>query len=223
MQGQIRILATRKLLPNQKQFLLNAGLSVVESDFIKIQNKPFDLDQVHQNLIFTSQNGFLSFLENPQSSNLKDKTVFCVGIKTKQLIEQNGFKVAVYTGYAADLAEIITLVHKNESFTFFSGNLRRDTLPDAFKSAGIKFNEIGTYTTLLTPNKIKSPVDGILFFSPSAVESYLKDNKITNESCFCIGTTTAEALSKTTENIIIANQPSIENVIIQCINFYKQT
>jgi len=36
--------------------------------------------------------------------------------------------------------------------------------------------------------------DGILFFSPSAVESYLKSNTIKDEMCFCIGETTAEAL-----------------------------
>ncbi|HEX8269407.1 MAG TPA: uroporphyrinogen-III synthase [Flavobacterium sp.] len=223
MSTPIRVLSTKKLLPNQKQFLLNANLSVVESDFIKIKNKAFDLQDINENLIFTSQNAFLSFLKNPQSQSLKDKTVFCVGIKTRQLIEDNGFTVAVYTGYAADLAEIITLVHPKESFTFFSGNLRRDTLPEALKEAGIKFNEIETYETTLTPNIIESNVDGILFFSPSAVESFLKNNKLTTETCFCIGTTTAEALKNITENIIIANQPSIENTIIQCINFYKQT
>ena len=223
MPTPIRILSTKKLLPNQKQFLLNANLSVVESDFIRIENKSFELDQINQNLIFTSQNGFLSFLENPKSDELKDRTVFCVGMKTRQLIQDNGFNVAVYTGYAADLAEIITLIHRNESFTFFSGNLRRDTLPEALKAAGIAFNEIGTYETILTPNKISAAIDGILFFSPSGVESFLQQNKIDKQICFCIGTTTAEALTGITENIVIANQPTIENTIIQCINYYKPT
>ncbi len=221
MPTPIRILSTKKLLPNQKQFLLNANLSVIESDFIKINHKEFELDKVYDNFIFTSQNGFLSFLENPQSEKLKYKKVFCVGIKTKQLIENHGFNVVVHTGYAADLAEIITLVHPTERFTFFSGNLRRDTLPEALTGAGIIFNEIGTYETVLTPQKVTSTVDGILFYSPSGVESFLKQNKITTETCFCIGTTTAEALSDTTDKIIIANQPTIENVIIQCINYYK--
>ena len=223
MAALIRILSTKKLLSNQKQFLLNAGFSVLENDFIKIEHKSFALDQVNDNLIFTSQNGFLSFLENPQSAGLKNKTVFCVGQKTRQLIQDNGFQVAVYTGYAADLAEIITLIHRNESFTFFSGNLRRDTLPEALHDAGIKFNEIETYETIVMPSKINSVTDGILFYSPSGVESFLKQNKITNQTCFCIGTTTAEALTGITENIVIANQPTIENTIIQCINFYKQT
>jgi uroporphyrinogen-III synthase len=99
--------------------------------------------------------------------------------------------------------------------------MRRATLPDALTAAGISFTEIETYETTLTPNKITATVDGLLFYSPSAVQSFLKNNKITKQTCFCIGTTTAEALQNITDNIIIANQPTIENTIIQCINYYK--
>ncbi|MDR6969040.1 uroporphyrinogen-III synthase [Flavobacterium arsenatis] len=223
MQNQIRILSTKKLLSNQKQFLLNANFSVVEADFIKTENKPFELKAINHNLIFTSQNAVHSLVENAEEllPKLQEKNVFCVGLKTKALLEENGFNVIAYTGYAADLAEIIALIYSKESFTFFSGNLRRDTLPNYLKEANIKFNEIEVYETHLTPQKINTPVDGILFFSPSAVESYLKDNKIKKETCFCIGNTTAEALEKTTKNIIVANQPTVENTIIQCINKFK--
>lgn len=223
MQNQIRILSTKKLLSNQKQFLLNANFNLIEADFIKTESKPFELKTVNDNLIFTSQNSVLSLLENAEKllPKLQEKNVFCVGLKTKALLEENGFNVIAYTGYAADLAEIIALIYAKESFTFFSGNLRRDTLPNFLKDANIKFNEIEVYETHLTPQKINSPTDGILFFSPSAVESYLKDNKIKKEICFCIGNTTAKALENVTKNIIIANQPTVENTIIQCINEYK--
>lgn len=142
-------------------------------------------------------------------------------MKTKGLLEENGFNVIAYTGYAADLAEIITLIYGKEKFTFFSGNLRRDTLPDALKEAKIVFNEIEVYQTILNPQKVNGTFDGILFYSPSGIQSYLKDNKINKETCFCIGTTTADALENITNNVIIANQPTVENVIIQCINYYK--
>lgn len=225
MKEPIRLLSTKKLLVNQKQFLLNANFSVVEADFIAIHPKEVTIDKVHENLIFTSQNAVLSVLKavkHPETLNiLKSKNVFCVGIKTKQLLEENGFNVIAYTGYAADLAEIITLIYNKEKFTFFSGNLRRDTLPEALSEAKVVWNEIQVYETILTPQKISGTFDGILFFSPSGIESYLKNNKITKETCFCIGTTTAEALENITKNVIIANQPTMENVIIQCINFYK--
>lgn len=223
MTNQIRILSTKKLLSNQKQFLLNANFSVVEADFIKTENKPFQLKAINDNLIFTSQNAVHSLVDNAEKllPKLREKNVFCVGLKTKALLEEKGFNVIAYTGYAADLAEIIALIYAKENFTFFSGNLRRDTLPNFLKEANITFNEIEVYETHLMAQKINTPVDGILFFSPSAVESFLKENKIKKEICFCIGNTTAEALEKTTNNIIVANQPTVENTIIQCINEFK--
>jgi uroporphyrinogen-III synthase len=208
-------------LIHQKQVLLDAGFTVTEANFIKTENSDFDLNGIKDNLIFTSQNAAQSVLLHPKSEDLKPKNVFCVGIKTKALLEENGFNVDVYVDYASDLAEIITLIFSNESFTFFSGNLRKETLPKALKVAKINFNEIHVYETTLTPQKIKTSVDGILFFSPSAVESYLKDNKIKNEICFCIGETTASSLEKITRNIIVADQPSFENVIEDIIEEFK--
>ncbi len=231
--SNISILSTKTLLSNQKQALLDAGFSLTEANFIKTENSDFDFPssggvsegrggiKINDNLIFTSQNAAQSILLHPKCDELKMKNVFCVGIKTKALLEENNFNVDVYVDYASDLAEIITLIYSNESFTFFSGNLRKETLPKALKAAKVNFNEIQVYETTLTPQKIKTAVDGILFFSPSAVESYLKDNKIKNEICFCIGETTASSLETITRNIIVADQPSVENVIEDVIEEFK--
>ena len=181
MTKQINILSTKKLLPNQKQELLDADFSVIEEDFIETKIKNFE---------------------------------------TKDLLTENGFNVIAYTGYASDLAEIISLIYAKESFTFFSGNLRRDVLPKTLKENGITFNEIEVYETKITSKKITHKLDGILFFSPSAVESYLKLNTIKEEICFCIGETTAEALeNKKIKNIIIADKPSVENVIAEVLEY----
>ncbi|AXG73757.1 uroporphyrinogen-III synthase [Flavobacterium arcticum] len=221
MERCARILATKKLQPNQRQYLLNAELSVTEADFIGISHKQFEVNNIKGNLIFTSQNGFKAFLEKKKSENFKDRNIFCVGQKTRDVIVSNGYNVIAFSDYAEELATTIINNYNKESFTFLSGSMRRDTLPEALKAAGIVLNEIEVYKTVLTPHKITSGADGILFFSPSGVTSYLKENSITNEACFCIGTTTAQALNGITENIIVANKPSIENVIIQCINYYK--
>lgn len=221
MSNPIRILSTKILSTPQKQALLNAHFEVVEADFIKTENQKFELGDLNDNLIFTSQNAVHSFFQHPEYEVLKSKNVFCVGLKTKILLSEAGFNVVAYTGYAADLAEIIALIYASESYTFFSGNLRKETLPKALKEAGVKFNEIQVYETTLTPQKTQTAANAILFFSPSGVESYLKENKIKKEICFCIGETTAEALSKFTENIIVANQPTIEYVIEDVIEEYK--
>ncbi|WP_188049222.1 uroporphyrinogen-III synthase [Flavobacterium sp. GP15] len=217
----IQILSTKILLHEQKQALIKANFNVLEVDFIKTQSQPFQLSEINDNLIFTSQNAVQSFLLDPKSEDLKTKNVFCVGLKTKIMLSESGFNVIAYTGYAEDLAEIITLIYSSESYTFFSGNLRRETLPKALKEAKIKFNEIQVYETTLTPEKIKTPVEAILFFSPSGIESYLKENTIKNETCFCIGTTTSSALEGITKNVIVAPQPTIEDVIEEVIAEYR--
>ncbi len=245
MAKQTNILSTKKLLPNQKQLLSDAAISVMEEDFIETKIKTFEFHslggvsegrggiKVHDNIIFTSQNAVQSILQHPKCDELKSKSVFSVGMKTKDLLTENGFDVVAYTGYASDLAEIISLVYSSDSFTFFSGNLRRDILPDTLKENGITFNEIEVYETNLTSRKATPPhghpskggesrFDGILFFSPSGVESYFKSNTIKDEMCFCIGETTAEALeNKKVKNILIADKPSVENVIAEVIEYYQ--
>ena len=217
----VRVLSTKKLQPNQKQYLLNAELAVIEADFISIAYKHFQIKNTTQNIIFTSQNAFKSFLLNDAADGFKDSKIFCVGGKTKQFIESKGYNVFANADYAEDLAEIIITNHAAESFTFFSGSIRRETLPQALNKAGVNYVEVGVYETVITPQKINAQLNGILFFSPSAIESYLLENSITAETCFCIGTTTADALTGITQNIVIANKPSVENVIVQCINYYK--
>jgi uroporphyrinogen-III synthase len=221
MTKQINIVSTKKLLPNQKQLLLDANIQLIEEDFIKTTFLSPLLEGLGEALIFTSQNAVESILQHPKCEDLKSKNVFSVGMKTKDLLTQNGFNVIAYTGYASDLAEIISLIYSKESYTFFCGNLRRDILPNTLKENGITFNEIEVYETNITSKKIKSKLDGILFFSPSAVESYLKLNTIKDETCFCIGETTAEALqNKKVKNIIIADKPSVENVIAEVLEYY---
>jgi len=221
MDSKAVILSTKTLSDSQRQKMLAAGFELFEEDFIATKKQEYELNNINDNLIFTSQNAAQRILENANVDHLKTKNVFCVGLKTKILLSEAGFNVVAYTGYASDLAEIIALIYGHESYTFFSGNLRKETLPNALKEAGVQFNEIQVYETTLTPCKILEKLDGILFFSPSAVESYLKNNVIKKENCFCIGETTAEALDKITKNIIVADQPSVEEVIEDVINEYK--
>jgi uroporphyrinogen-III synthase len=226
MTNQTTILSTKTLSTIQKQVLLDNAIQVIEADFISVSRNSPPLEGLGEALIFTSQNAVLSILQHPKIEDLKQRTVFCVGLKTKELLNENGFTVEAYTGYAEDLAEIITLVYSDESFTFFSGNLRKDTLPSMLTENQINFNEVQVYETSLITHKLNQEFDAILFFSPSAVKSYLRNNKVTTEKFFCIGKTTAAYLETILpetkiKNIKIARQPSIENVIEQVIEYYS--
>lgn len=221
MENKVCILSTKKLRPGQRQYLLNAGFSVIDADFINVTPREFNTRKINNCLIFTSQNALKSFMENKKWADYLDNKTFCVGVNTKKALESVGFIVTASADYAADLAKIIIRDYSHERFTFFSGSLRRDVLPVMLDEAGIDFNEFEVYQTILTPHKINADVDGVLFFSPSGVKSYLKKNKIGKKMCFCIGTTTAEALENTTENIAVASRPTLENVIVKCIKYYK--
>lgn len=222
MPHRIKILSTKKLLPAQKRLLAEARFALSQSDFIETQPIDFNLDLVNDNLIFTSQNGIQSVVNHPKFNEIKNKNVFCVGQKSKELLAKNGCNVIAYAENAADLAEVITLVYSNESFTFFSGNLRRDILPLTLKKAKVNFNEVQVYETVLTPKKNTIKQRGLLFFSPSGVDSYLKKNKITDEVCFCIGNTTAKALiQKRVNRIVMASHPTVEDLITVVVEYYQ--
>lgn len=216
------ILSTKTLTAAHRQALMAAHIDLFEEDFISTKKIDFDLKNTNESLIFTSQNAVLSILEHPNLATLKSKKAYCVGVKTKNLLTENGFEVIAYTDYASDLAEIISLIYHSERFTFFSGNLRKEILPTILKEAAVVFNEIEVYETQLTPLKIKETLDGIMFFSPSGIESYLKNNKIKNELCFCIGSTTAEALNGITKKIILPEIPDIDLLIETVIEEYKE-
>ena len=222
MENKICVLSTKKIKSNQKQFLLNADFSVLEADFIKITSLPFQIKNNPTLLLFTSQNGVKSVLENNKVNELKQIPSICVGSKTRKLLEDYGFTVLETKEYAEELAPIIQQEFSKAHIAFFAGNIRRSTLPDAMNKATISFDEYTVYTNSENPIEIVAETNALLFYSPSGIRSYLKRNTITNQMCFCIGTTTADALKGISENIVIATQQTVENVIVQCINYYKR-
>ncbi|NUY80201.1 uroporphyrinogen-III synthase [Flavobacterium sp. MAH-1] len=224
MSRDIRILSTKKLKSDQKRFLLNAGFSIIDADFIRVTELPFRLTDVAENLIVTSQNAAKALATHPEVQDIRRNPVFCVGSKTADLLDELGFTVQETANNAQELADVIIKDYATENFTFFSGNIRRNELPMALMEADVEMNEIEVYETELTPIEINSEIDGILFFSPSAVEGYLRKNKLTDQVCFCIGKTTASAVEGANPSaiMIISKQPTIESTIAKCINHFNQ-
>lgn len=215
-----RILSTKKLSKALKKKFSDAGIELVEKNFIQTKSVSFETLQLNNYLIFTSKEAVKSILKS-EMKNVHFISCLCVGSKTKGFLEKKGFTVIESADYAEDLIEVIDSKYKGNSFTFFCGNIRKNTIPNYFQENNIAYNEIIVYETTLKPHQIKEPFDGILFFSPSGVNSFLEKNTLENKTYFCIGTTTAKALENRTRNIIIASQPTVENVITEVIKFYK--
>ncbi|MFV0530140.1 MAG: uroporphyrinogen-III synthase [Flavobacteriales bacterium] len=211
-----KILSTKILDLEQKQFSDN--LNVFYKDFISIQFLDFELPKQNtEATVFTSQNAVkavsqkVSFIEND---------ILCVGQKTAYLIEKLfSKKPEIISSSAKQLAQII-LKENYQILTFFNGNLRRQELPLFLLSKKIDLKEITVYKTILTPHHIVQEFDGILFFSPSGVESYLKKNLFSkNTTIFAIGNTTADFIKQNGGKCIISKKPTIESVI-ETVNQY---
>ncbi len=215
------VLSTRILNDVHRQMLETAALSWIEQDFIAITPLAFTVDQARDIVVFTSQNAVKSVLNNPQAQLLKTKPAICVGVKTKALLEEHGWKVLVWTHYAKELTAVIERDFANCSFSFCCGNIRREVLPTFFKQHNLIFDEYEAYQTIKQPHVLQQKVEGICFYSPSAIESFLQNNQITTEVCFCIGDTTADALKEITTQIVVASQPTIEATLQACLAYYK--
>lgn len=137
------------------------------------------------------------------------------------MLETNGYQVKVMSNYGKELAEIIVKDFADLEFTFFCGNLRRDEIPELLKKHKVNFTEVEVYQTVLKSKIFERTFDGVLFFSPSAVESFTKENRLENPIAFCIGSTTAAEAKKYANEIIIATKPSIENVIVRVVKKLK--
>lgn len=127
---------------------------------------------------------------------------------TRQALADARLTVSFTANHAKALAQEIIRSHPKR-VTFFCGDNHRTELPDALTQHGISVNRVIVYKTMLTPTTVTEKYDGILFFSPSAVQSFLMNNVLpAYTTLFCIGDTTAGAIPDTTSTIIISPVPS---------------
>ena len=218
MSSNFSILSTKKLTAAQKERLMSFGAGCIIYQAIDIDLLDVKIDEEIQNAIFTSKNAVRAI----ENSAFKIQYCFCVGENTKKLLEEKGYNVIEVAQNASELGEIISKRYKNEEFCFFCGNLRRDELPSILKENDISCKETVVYKTIIKSKKFHRTFDGILFFSPSGVQSYTTNNTIGDSVAFCIGTTTASEVKKYTDTIIIANKPTVENVIVQAVKYFDK-
>lgn len=223
-----KVLSTKILSSPQRSLVLNAGLRLVEYNAINITYLNFELPKTpFDAYIFTSQNGVQSFTKQyakSLSSTKKpsnSKPVYCVGEKTKQLLEKNCFHVMEVADSAKELGERIVANPKKTSFLWIAGNRRRNELSELLNHHQITFNILIGYNTSLNPKSFKQYFDGVLFFSPSGVSSFFQKNEMTG-TAFCIGQTTVEAVQKHTNSYHVANRATVENVIVQAVKHLQK-
>lgn len=120
-----------------------------------------------------------------------------------------------------ELAERIIGTGRFTKVFFFSAREHRPELTDTLKAAGIDVVDIPVYETIGKPKVIDTPYDGVLYFSPSAVESFFQLNQLPpNAVCFAIGQTTAGAIKDYTDARIIVSETPSQEALLACVRFY---
>ena len=93
-------------------------------------------------------------MSNFSAVELQFKNIYCVGRRTKKLIEKQIGKVKYSEKNAQKLAEYLTKEIKGQEVTYFCSDLRLDTLPKVLTENGITVNEVEAYKTIYSPNNI---------------------------------------------------------------------
>jgi hydroxymethylbilane synthase len=223
IEKKISVFSTKKLSEAQTK-LFDNDIASESSDFIKIRfNRiaPKVVKNEIENVIITSKNGVEAILNSFTKDELHFQNIYCVGRRTKKLIEQRIGKVAQSERNAERLAKYLIENIQGQSVTYFCSDLRMDTLPTILSENGIEVNEVEAYKTMYSPQKLTEKIDGVLFYSPSTIQSYRKENG-TEIVAFCIGESTAKEARKHFEKVEVAKMPTVESVIELVNSYYVQ-
>lgn len=151
--------------------------------------------------------------------------IYCMGHTTQQRITEyfGEDAIAGTADNASALADEIIANDESEDVIFFCGNKRRDELPGKLRANNIEVTEITVYETTLIEHTIEKKYDGVLFFSPSAVESFFKKNTLPETTVvFAIGDTTARTVHTYCANkIITAKHPGKDGLMEQAIAYFS--
>ncbi|GAA4802935.1 hydroxymethylbilane synthase [Litoribaculum gwangyangense] len=214
------VFSTKSLTEDQR-LLFNEKVVPESSDFIKIS-----LNRIHprflkneiQNVVITSKNAVESLITNYSATELQFKNIYCVGRRTKRLIEKKIGKVTHSEKNAETLAEYLVEYLEGTEVTYFCSDIRLDALPTILAENHIKVNEVEAYQTKFDGFKIEDTVEAVMFYSPSTVESFVEKNK-DEIIAFCIGETTAKEARKHFNDVRVAKVPTVESVI-ELVNEY---
>lgn len=210
-----------KLLTEAQTQQLNDNIKALSSNVIKTNPnriKSSVLQTPITNVIITSKNAVEAIMHNCTPEELQFKNIYCVGRRTKKLIEQKIGTVKHAAKNAKALADYLVEFIEGTEVTYFCSNIRLDDLPAFLAEHHITVNEIEAYQTRFDAQKVEDTIESVLFYSPSTVESYLSKNNVPKVA-FCIGETTAKEARKHCKDVRVAKIPTVESVI-ELVNAY---
>jgi hydroxymethylbilane synthase len=215
------IYSTKKLTQGQES-LFHQDITAHSEDGIQISLNRILKSEVKQTLehvVITSKNAVESLLNNFDPRDLDFKNIYCVGRRTKRLVSSKIGPVTHMEANASSLAEYLcNHLKKGDVVTYFCSDLRLDTLSNTLNEHKIEVNEVIAYETKYNSKKLEHPVLGVMFYSPSTVDSFIECNQ-PQGIAFCIGETTAKQARKFFDQVKVAKVPTVESVI-ELVNWH---
>ncbi|SEW41914.1 uroporphyrinogen-III synthase [Chryseobacterium wanjuense] len=196
-------------------------VEVIKTNSIKVN--PFDLK--NYSLIFTSANGVNAFFKNRFKPN-EDFTaknynkIYCVGEKTKRELRKHGFGTFKVLKNAETLSKFIISHCQHEKFLHFCGNMALDVLDRNLPLQNIKYKKVTVYNTEELNPLITEKYHAAVFFSPSGVRSFAKQNSFDDMMLFSIGETTSSEIKKYVSKQIFTSE---ENTLASVLNLIRRT
>ena len=224
MTKHLPILSTKKLKISVTRQALLAGFAIIDYDFIEISFTG-RIGQLKKNLVFTSCHGVAAFAKHSEKINSSQKyRGYCLKGATYEAVKKISCIEIVATAVdASSLAREIIADKTVRELSFICGNVRRDELPDILRRYDVSVEEMIVYETRPAGYPVKNAYKAILFFSPSAVDSFFQSNILAPRiPSFCLGEMTAAAVRQHTGNpIIIAADTSQESMLDALKYFFK--
>ncbi|MDX1331413.1 MAG: uroporphyrinogen-III synthase [Robiginitalea sp.] len=218
-----RLLST-KILPEPLQArILAAGWKLTQYNAISIELLPVEFSPGDRLAIFTSKQAVRACLAGSPDTGLSAVSCLCVGAGTAALIRDHAGVVLESASSATELASRIAKKYTDKSFVYYCGNRRLDVLPETLDKLGLDWQEVIAYRTNTVDQTFDQTFDGILFYSPSGVESFTGSNAMGGATAYCIGPTTAAEAKKHTEKYKLARSPDLEALMALVIQIPTQS
>lgn len=208
-----------------------AGFTIIEREFISIEYQVNDsiaaqLASLGEYLVLTSRHAVNGIIRNMESQpfTLDGRKIFCLENETLRAASLLGDNRVIATApNARALAERIKEEGVKE-ISFIAGNRRRDELPGILAAAGVKVDEVQVYETKLAGTRVTDSYECVLFFSPSAAESFFGSNQLpAGIPCCCIGSSTAAAVAAITDNpVLISGDVSEAGMLLALEKYFHQ-
>ncbi|MFP5041523.1 uroporphyrinogen-III synthase [Parasediminibacterium sp. JCM 36343] len=226
----IQILSTRPLAPQLLQEAASENVWIDCVSFIEtsVNISPQVKDRIKQlaaektAVVFTSMNAAEAVIASLDGTK-PEWDIYCMGGTTKTIVKEH-FGDDSIKGTGKDAVSLAQTLIDNpaKEAVFFCGNIRRDELPQLLSTHQVDLEEIVVYATEATPILIDKKYDGILFYSPSAVESFFSINTVdTSTILFAIGNTTAKTIANYSGNtVVVSDSPDKDSLARKAVGHF---